>query len=124
MKSAFGVAETADRLKAVLERKGMTVFDRIRHSAAAGGAGIELRDTELVIFGNPTVGSRLMQCAQSGAIDLPQKKALVWEDGQGRVWLSYNDPRYLARRHGIGGCGVVPKLQRALAGIAGAAAGR
>ncbi len=124
VQSAFGVAETADRLETVLAQKGMTVFDRIRHSAAAGRVGIELRDTELVIFGNPRVGSRLMQCAQSVAIDLPQK-ALVWEDVGGRVWVSYNDPVYLSRRHGIETCGgVVPKIQRALAGIVKAAAGR
>ncbi len=124
VQSAFGVAETADRLEAVLAQKGMTVFDRIRHSVAAGRVGIELRDTELVIFGNPKVGSRLMQCAQSVAIDLPQK-ALVWEDAGGRVWVSYNDPVYLSRRHGIGTCGgVVAKIQRALAGIVKAAAGR
>jgi uncharacterized protein (DUF302 family) len=85
---------------------------------------MELRETELILFGNPKVGSLLMKCAQSAAIDLPQK-ALIWKDATGAVWISYNAPRYLANRHGMTGCeGVITKIERALDGIAKAAASR
>ncbi|RBP32540.1 uncharacterized protein (DUF302 family) [Marinobacter pelagius] len=121
VKSNHGVAETADRLEAVLQEKGMTVMNRINHAAGAESAGIELRPTELVIFGNPKVGTPLMQCAQSVAVDLPQK-ALIWEDEQGQVWLGYNDPAYLKARHGIEGCDeVLGKVNNALASFAEAA---
>ena len=96
--SSFTVAETADRLESILKEKGMTVFDRIKHSEAAGMVGIELRDTELIIFGNPKVGSPLMKCQQTAAIDLPQK-ALIWQDDEAQVWISYNDPKYIEKRH-------------------------
>ncbi|MDX1697407.1 MAG: DUF302 domain-containing protein, partial [Thiohalobacterales bacterium] len=101
--SDFGVSETADRLEGVLNEKGMTIFKRVKHSEAAGKVGVDLRATELIIFGNPGVGSPLMKCRQSVAIDLPQK-ALIWEDAASRVWISYNDPRYLESRHAIDGC--------------------
>jgi uncharacterized protein (DUF302 family) len=120
--SAFKVKETADRMETILKEKGMTIFNRIKHSEGAGKAGIELRQTELIIFGNPKVGSPLMQCQQSVAIDLPQK-ALIWEDDQAKVWISYNDPRYLEKRHDISGCDkVISKIEKALAGITKAAA--
>ncbi|MGD2119456.1 MAG: DUF302 domain-containing protein [Chromatiales bacterium] len=119
--SQHNVADTVQRLLDVLNGKGMTVFAHVKHSAAAHKVGIELRDTELVIFGNPKVGSPLMQCQQSVALDLPQK-ALVWQDEQGAVWLSYNDPNYLAQRHAISGCDeVLAKISKALAGISAAA---
>jgi uncharacterized protein (DUF302 family) len=122
VQSAFSVGETADRLERILEEKGMTVFNRIRHSEGASKVGIELRDTELIIFGNPKVGSPLMKCQQSVAIDLPQK-ALVWEDDGATVWISYNDPRYLVKRHAIAECeAVVSKIEKALSGIAASAA--
>ena len=77
---------------------------------------------ELFLFGNPKVGSPLMKCQQSAAIDLPQK-ALIWEDADARVWISYNDPRYLEKRHTITGCEeVLLKIEKALAGITGSAA--
>ncbi len=124
VESAFGVAETTGRMERILKKKGMTIFARIQHSEAAGKVGVKLRDTELVIFGNPKVGSPLMSCAQSVAIDLPQK-ALVWADDKGRVWISYNDPKYMEKRHGILGCeGVISKIASALAGITKAASGR
>ena len=120
--SAFDVEETADRMESILKEKGMTIFNRIKHSESARMIGIELRDTELIIFGNPNVGSPLMQCQQSVAIDLPHK-ALIWEDNKGKVWISYNDPRYLAKRHSISGCEeVISKIEKALAGIAQSAA--
>jgi len=121
IKSMFGVKETADRLEGILATKGMTIFTRINHSEAAKNVGIELRETELIIFGNPKVGSPLMQCQQSVAIDLPQK-ALIWKDAQGTVWISYNDPRYLQNRHNIPGCNeIITKISGALAGITKAA---
>ena len=119
--SVFTVSETADRLQNILDEKGMTIFNRIKHSESASKVGIELRKTELIIFGNPKVGSPLMKCQQSVAIDLPQK-ALIWEDDKAQVWLSYNDPRYLAARHNISGCEeVVSKIEKALASIANSA---
>lgn len=119
--SVFTVSETADRLQSILVEKGMTIFNRIKHSESASKVGIELRKTELIIFGNPKVGSPLMKCQQSVAIDLPQK-ALVWEDDKAQVWISYNDPRYLAVRHNISGCEeVVAKIEKALASIANSA---
>ena len=122
IKSQHSVKVTADRLEKTLKTKGMTVFARIDHADAAEKVGIKLRPTELIIFGNPRVGSPLMQCGQSVAIDLPQK-ALIWKDEGGQVWLSYNDPEYLAKRHGIKGCDeVIMKIGNALGNFAGAAA--
>lgn len=122
VQSTFNVEETADRMVSILKEKGMTVFNRIKHSAAAAEVGIELRNTELILFGNPKVGSPLMKCQQSAAIDLPQK-ALIWEDDQAKVWISYNDPRYLKKRHNITGCEeVISKIETALAGISESAA--
>jgi uncharacterized protein (DUF302 family) len=116
--STFNVEKTADRMESVLLEKGMTIFNRIKHSEGAANVGIELRKTELIIFGNPKVGSPLMKCQQSVAIDLPQK-ALIWEDDNAKVWISYNDPRYLEKRHNIIGCEeVISKIEKALAGIA------
>jgi uncharacterized protein (DUF302 family) len=116
--STFNVKETADRMESILKEKGMTIFNRIKHSESAGKVGIELRDTELIIFGNSKVGSPLMKCQQSVAIDLPQK-VLIWEDDKGKVLISYNNPRYLEKRHNITGCEeVISKIEKALAGIA------
>jgi uncharacterized protein (DUF302 family) len=108
VKSAHSVSVTADRLENVLKNKGMTVFARINHAAGAAKVGKSLRPTELVIFGNPKIGTPLMQCSQSIAIDLPQK-ALIWEDETGQVRLSYNNPQYLAKRHDTQGCDEVLK---------------
>ena len=122
--STHTVEETAERLESVLHEKGMTIFNRIKHSEAAAKVGIELRKTELILFGNPKVGSPLMKCQQSVAIDLPQK-ALIWEDDNAKVWISYNDPRYLEKRHNIAGCEeVIAKIEKALAGITKSAAGK
>ncbi len=118
VKSAHSVAETANRLENLLGSKGMTVFKRIDHAAGAASVGNNLRPTELVIFGNPKVGSPLMLCSQSIAIDLPQK-ALIWEDADGQVWLSYNDPAFLKLRHDTRGCDeVLKKVSGALANFA------
>ncbi|MDZ7807478.1 MAG: DUF302 domain-containing protein [Gracilimonas sp.] len=118
VKSSFGVKETGDRLESVLEDKGMTIFNRIKHSEAAKKVGVEIRETELIIFGNPNVGSPLMKCQQSVAIDLPQK-ALIWKDSEGTTWISYNNPKYLNKRHDISNCEeIISKIEKALAGIA------
>ena len=103
VKSTHDVSTTADRLETVLKAKGMKVFARIDHAKGAKSVGNELRPTELVIFGNPKIGSVLMKCAQSTGVDLPQK-ALIWEDENKDVWLTYNDPAYLMQRHEIGDC--------------------
>ncbi|MGM0601424.1 MAG: DUF302 domain-containing protein [Candidatus Rifleibacteriota bacterium] len=121
VKSSFGVKETGDRLEKVMKDKGMTIFNRIKHSEAAKSIGVEFRETELIIFGNPKVGSPLMKCQQSVAIDLPQK-ALVWKDSEGNTWISYNNPRYLEKRHNISGCEeLISKIEKVLAAIARAA---
>jgi len=124
IKSAYDVATTADRLETALSKSGMTVFTRINHSDGAMNVGMQLRPTELIIFGNPKVGTPLMQCNQSTAIDLPQK-ALVWQDEKGQVWFSYNDPAYLVGRHNITGCTeVLRKVSGALMNFARAATSR
>jgi len=121
VKSAHDVATTVTKLQEIVESKGMNVFGRVNHGAGAEKAGVELLPTELLIFGNPKVGSPLMACSRSIAIDLPQK-ALVWEDADGVVWLAYNDPEYLKARHATEGCDeVFAKVTGALAAFAGAA---
>ena len=100
VKSKFKVPHTVDRLKDIVTKKGMKVIAHVNHSKAAKSVGKDIPPTELVIFGNPKVGSPLMECARSIAIDLPQKM-LVWQDRAGQVWLSYNDPVYIADRHSL-----------------------
>ena len=99
--SAHSAAETLDRLEAVLKAKGVTIFARVDHAAAAATAQMLLRPTQVLIFGNPKGGTPLMQAAQTIGIDLPLK-VLAWQDANGKNWLSYNDPAWLAKRHGIG----------------------
>ena len=101
MRSSQGPTETMNRLEAALLAKGMTVFARIDHAAGAAAAGLALRPTELLIFGNAKVGTPLMQSIQTVGIDLPVK-ALTWQDEAGNTWLSYNDPSWFAKRHGLG----------------------
>ena len=100
VKSTHSVAVTADRLERILAEKGMKLFLRQNHAEGAGSVGIALRPTELLIFGNPKVGAPLMAKQQPIGIDLPQKM-LIWRDKSGQVWLTYNDPDYLADRHGL-----------------------
>jgi uncharacterized protein (DUF302 family) len=99
--SAHGVDETAKRFEDILLAKGITVFDRVDHAAGATKVGAELPPTQLVVFGNPKLGTPLMQSQREIGIDLPLK-ALIWEDDSGTVWLGYNDPAYIAERHGVG----------------------
>ena len=118
VKSPHSVKATADRFEAAAKARGLNVFLRVDHAAGAKKVGKDLRPTELLVFGNPQGGTPLMECAQSAGIDLPLK-ALAWQDAAGQVWLGYNDPRYLANRHGAGECApVVQNLTKVLAGLA------
>lgn len=121
VKSAHDVSTTIDKLQALLEQKGMTIMARVNHSKGAEKAGLSLPPTELLIFGNPKIGTPLMHCQRTVAIDLPQK-ALAWEDADGVVWLSYNDPQYLHQRHDLADCAaVLKKVSGALAKFTAAA---
>src|SRR5262244_3632217 len=98
--SNHSVDETVDKLKGILQAKGVAVFAVVDHSGEAEKVGITMRPTKLLIFGSPKAGTPLMLAAPSIAIDLPLK-LLVWEDSQGKVWVSYNSPDYLEERHGL-----------------------
>ena len=122
LRSSYGPKDTMTRLEAEVKARGMTVFARIDHAAGAAGAGLSLRPTELLIFGNGKAGTPLMQTVQTTGIDLPLK-ALVWEDASGATWLSYNDPAWLAQRHGVAGETetVIGMMSKALDAVAQAA---
>jgi uncharacterized protein (DUF302 family) len=120
LKSPRSAPETMNRLVELVKQKGLNVFARIDHAAGAAKVGKTLRPTEVLIFGNPQGGTPFMECAQSVGVDLPLK-ALVWEDASGQVWLGYNDPVYLAQRHGVTQCPAVASLSKALSGLAGEA---
>jgi uncharacterized protein (DUF302 family) len=122
IKSNHAPHDTMNRLEAAVMAKGMTVFARIDHAAGASQAGLSLRPTEVLVFGNAKGGTPLMQSVPTIAIDLPLK-ALVWQDASGVTWLSWNDPAWLAARHGIAGTDAVAgKLTAVLAEVAEAAA--
>jgi len=101
IKSSHGPKETMERLEAEVKAKGLTVFARIDHAGGAAEVGLSLRPTELLIFGNAKGGTPLMQSDQTVGIDLPLK-VLVWQDTSGDTLLSYNDPIWIAKRHGLG----------------------
>ena len=98
--SKHSVDDTVEKLKGILRAKGVTLFALIDHSGEAAKAGMSMRPTKLLIFGNPKAGTPLMLAAPSSAIDLPLK-ILVWEDAQRKVWISYNNPDYILKRHGL-----------------------
>ncbi len=98
--SNHSVDETVEKLKAILQAKGITLFALVDHSGEAAKVGMKMRPTKLLIFGNPRAGTPLMLAATGSAIDLPLK-ILIWEDGNGKAWITYNDPVYLQRRHQI-----------------------
>lgn len=123
VRSPYSATETMNRLEATVKQRGLMVFARIDHAAGAARVGKSLRPTELLIFGNPTGGTPLMECAQTAGIDLPLK-ALVWEDDASQVWLGYNAPAFLAQRHGAPSCPAVENLRKALSGVADAAIAR
>jgi uncharacterized protein (DUF302 family) len=117
--SSFAAKETMDRLEAAAKAKGLTVFARVDHAGGAAAVGLSLRPTELIIFGNARGGTPLMRANQTAGIDLPLK-ALVYEDAVGKVWLAYNDPAWIARRHGLDSAvdGNVNALSEALGALA------
>ncbi len=119
--SAHSVETTVERLIGVLEKNGIRVFARIDHQMNAEGVKLELGKVQLVVFGNPRLGTPLMQSNPTVGIDLPLK-ALVWEDREGKVWLAYNNPSYLVQRHGIKDRqDVVKKMSKALNNLTNAA---
>ena len=124
IQSQYTPKDTMQRLEAGVKAKGMTVFAHIDHAAGAAEVGMALRPTDLLIFGSPKGGTPLMQSAQTIGIDLPLK-ALVWQDAAGVTWLSYNDPTWLAKRHGLSAAtkAAVRGMAGALDGLARAAAG-
>jgi uncharacterized protein (DUF302 family) len=101
LRSNYGPKDTMNRLEAEVKARGMTVFAHIDHAAGAAAVGLPMRPTDLLIFGNAKGGTPLMQSVQTTGIDLPLK-ILVWQDAAGSTWLSYNDPSWLAKRHGLG----------------------
>lgn len=122
--SAYSVDDTISRFEAALQAKGVTLFAKIDHGAGAVEAGMTLRPTFLLIFGTPRGGTPLMQINQKVGIDLPLK-ALIWQDADEKVWLTYNDPAWLASRHrlGVEAEEAVAALENALAGLARGATG-
>ena len=98
--SNHSVDQTVERLKGILQAKGVTLFALVDHSGEAEKAGMKMRPTKLLIFGSPKAGTPVMLAAPSIAIDLPLK-VLVWDDSSGNVWVSYNSPAYLQKRHNV-----------------------
>ncbi|HAM49167.1 MAG TPA: hypothetical protein DCP92_00140 [Nitrospiraceae bacterium] len=111
--SKYSVPETLDKLESIVKEKGIRVFARIDFSGDAEKAGLKMRPSQMLIFGNPKAGTPLMVASPTIAIDLPLK-ALAWEDQNGKVWLSYNKPEYLKERHGL-----PDELVKNIAGIKG-----
>lgn len=121
LQSNHSVKDTADKLVSIIESKGMKVFARVDHQKNAQGVDLTLRPTQVIMFGNPTAGTPLMNCEQSVAIDLPQK-ILISEDADKKVWLSYNHPEYLKTRHNIKGCDTeIANIAKALNSVSKAA---
>jgi len=120
---SLGPKETMDRLEAEIRTKGLTIFARIDHAAGAAEVGLQLAPTNLIIFGNARGGTPLMQSAQTVGIDLPLK-ILVWQDAANNTWLSYNEPRWIAQRHGVLNAeAIVSKMADLLRAISAAASG-
>ncbi len=120
--SAHSVQTTMDSLENLVRNKGLTVFVRIDHAAGAAEVGEEMLPTQLLMFGNPAIGTNLMTSQRTVGVDLPIK-VLIWEEPDGKVWIAYNDPAYLAKRHGIDDRdAVLDKMGRAVKGLVSAAA--
>ena len=100
VESSYSVSETLDRLTKIMTSKGLTIFARVDHAAGAKKVDTEMAPTQLLIFGNPKLGTPLMLSERKIGLDLPLK-ALAWQDDNGKVWVSYNDPAYLKNRYGI-----------------------
>ena len=114
IRSNYGPQESMERLAAQVKARGLTVFAHIDHAAGAAAAGLSLRPTDVLIFGNAKGGTPLMQSVQTIGIDLPLK-VLVWQDDAGSTWFSYNDPAWLVRRHGLG-----PEVETSVKALTGA----
>ena len=123
IKSPYSAELTMQRLEEQVTNRGLNIFARIDHAAGAAKVGSTLRPTMLLVFGHPKGGTPFMICEQTVAIDLPLK-ALVWEDASGQVWIGYNDPAFIAQRHGVAQCPVIAKLQTTLDMIARATVAR
>ena len=125
IQSSYEPEETIHRLEVEIRSRDMTIFARIDHAAGAAGVGLSLRPTEVLLFGNARGGTPMMQSVQTIGIDLPLKM-LVWQDAAGDTWLSYNDPRWIARRHGLGqeAEATISAMSTALFALASDAAGR
>ena len=122
LNSQYSVAQTEQRLINILNKKGFTLFKQVNHTEGAKAVGIQMPETRVVIFGKPQIGSKLMQCSPSVAIDLPQKM-LIWEEG-GQVKLAYNSPRFLNKRHQMSACeDLLKKINNALNKISELAVG-
>ena len=125
IRSSYGPEETIERLEAEIRSRGMTIFARIDHAAGAAEVGLSLRPTEVLLFGNARGGTPLMQPIQTTGIDLPLKM-LVWQDAAADTWLSYNDPQWIAKRHGLSqeAEATVKAMSAVLSVLATTAAGR
>jgi len=122
-KSNYSVQETTDRLERILTEKGLKIFEKVNHQNGAASVGMDLSPSVVLIFGNPKLGTPLMQCAPTVAIDLPQKM-LIWENAEGEVQIGYNSADYLKSRHNIEGCTQeLQKISGALRNFAQSAAG-
>lgn len=114
IESRYSAKETADRFVSIIKNKGLTLFARIDHQKNAEGVDLKLRTTEVIIFGNPKIGTPLIQCSQEAAIDLPQK-VLIRKGADNKTWITYNNPEYIKNRHKIQGCDqVINKISKVL----------
>jgi uncharacterized protein (DUF302 family) len=100
LNSPYSVPETLKRIESMLQEKGLTIFCRVDHSGEAEKVGLKMQPTQLILYGSPKGGTPVMVASPTIAIDLPLK-ALIWEDGEGKVWVSYNNPEYLRQRHNV-----------------------
>lgn len=122
-KSPYSANETLSRLEKAIESKGIKLIERVSHQKNAQNAGMQLRPTELLVFGNPKLGTKLFQANQRAGLDLPMK-VLAWEDAEGQTWVAYNKPEWIADRHGIDSKHeVVQKMSKALNGLTDKAIG-
>ncbi|HZI29824.1 MAG TPA: DUF302 domain-containing protein [Gemmatimonadaceae bacterium] len=123
VRSTRDFTRTVATLDSAITAANLKIFARVDHAANARGVSMNLRPTTVFIFGNPQVGSRLMQCEQTVAIDLPLK-VLVWQDSTSAVWVGYETPAKLSERHKVQGCqDVIDRMTTALAGLTATATG-
>lgn len=115
-KSLCSVKQTLDRVEAILHKKGISVFARVDHAAGAEKVGLQMNDTQLLIFGNPKMGTPLMNEQILMGLDLPMKM-LAWKDASGQTWLAYTSPQALQQRHGLKNQLIIEKMTKALDGI-------